>query len=133
MPTMATAKATQIMKVLLVDDSPLIRQRLSAMLLELEGLEVVGEVDSANEALEALRRLEPDVMIVDIRMPGRSGIGLLEDIKNLELTPTVIVLTNYPYVAYRRRCLELGAHYFFDKSTEFDRVLDVLRAMGTRK
>lgn len=121
------------MKVLLVDDSPLIRQRLSAMLRELDGLDVVGEVDTANEALEALRRLEPDVMIVDIRMPGRSGIGLLEDIKNFAPQPTIIVLTNYPYVAYRRRCLELGAHYFFDKSTEFDKVLDVLRAMDPHK
>lgn len=50
--------------------------------------------------------------------------------KILEQKPKLIVMTNYPYVAYHRRCLELGADHFFDKSTQFERVLDVLRAMA---
>lgn len=119
------------LSVVIVDDSLVIRRRLAAMIADLVGVEVIGEASSAQEGLELTEDLNPDVVIVDIRMPGRSGIGMLEDMKSLETVPTIIVLTNYPYVAYRRRCLELGADHFFDKSTQFERVLEVLRGMSS--
>ena len=56
-------------------------------------------------------------------------IDLLEDIKNDPTVPEIIVLTNYPYAAYRKRCLELGASHFFDKSTEFTRLETVVKEM----
>ncbi len=116
--------------VIIVDDSLVIRRRLAAMIAELVGVEVVAEASEAQEGLELTESLKPDAVIVDIRMPGRSGIGMLEDMKALEHKSQIIVLTNYPYVAYRRRCLELGADHFFDKSTQFERVLDVLCEMS---
>ena len=115
--------------VVIIDDSLVIRRRLAAMIADLVGVEVIGEASDAQEGLDLTEKLTPDVVIVDIRMPGRSGIGMLEDMKSLQRKPTIIVLTNYPYVAYRRRCLELGADHFFDKSTQFERVLVVLREM----
>jgi YesN/AraC family two-component response regulator len=117
------------LNVLIVDDSLVIRRRLAAMITDLMGVGVIGEASDAQEGIDMTEKLHPDVVIADIRMPGRSGIGMLEDMKSLDKRPTVIVLTNYPYVAYRRRCLDLGADHFFDKSTQFDRVLDVLREM----
>lgn len=119
--------------VLIVDDSLVIRRRLAAMIAELVGVEVVAEASTAQEGLELTESLKPDVAVVDIRMPGRSGIGMLEDMKALDPRPKIIVLTNYPYVAYRRRCLDLGADYFFDKSTQFERVLEVLREMSSEQ
>lgn len=117
------------LSVVIVDDSLVIRRRLAAMIADLPGVEVTAEASGAEEGLKLTEGMKPDVVIVDIRMPGRSGIGMLEDMKELGDKPIIIVLTNYPYVAYRRRCLDLGADYFFDKSTQFERVLEVLREM----
>jgi DNA-binding NarL/FixJ family response regulator len=120
----------QPVQVVLIDDSVSVRRRLADLLDELENVVLVGEARSADEGLELLTSLQPDVVILDVRMPGRSGIGLLEDMQRVDPRPAVIVLTNYPYVAYRRRCMDLGAQYFFDKSSQFNRVSDVLNEIA---
>ena len=115
---------------LIVDDSPVIRRRLVSMLSEIPGVKLVGEAAGAVEGAELIRNEQPDVVILDIRMPDRSGISLLEDIKNEPERPTVIILTNYPYSAYQKRCMELGASHFFDKSTEFTELETVVRELA---
>ncbi|MFW6102712.1 MAG: response regulator [Chloroflexota bacterium] len=117
------------MRVYVVDDSPLVRERLVALLDAVEGVSVVGTADNAGAGIAAIAELKPDVAILDIRMPEGSGISVLEAIKLQEDCPKVIMLTNYPYPQYRRRCLDAGADYFFDKSSEFHRVTDVLTQM----
>jgi DNA-binding response OmpR family regulator len=62
-------------------------------------------------------------------MPKGSGADVLLDIKKLNPTPMVIMLTNYPHPENRKKCMERGADYFFDKSTEFQNVLSVLKVM----
>ena len=79
------------MKVFIADDSEVVCERLTTMLSELPGIEIIGQ------SIESIRRLHPDVVILDIRMPGGSGIDVLEDIKKTNTAPVVIVLTNYPY------------------------------------
>jgi CheY-like chemotaxis protein len=72
-----------------------------------------------NEALEAvdfIPKLKPDVVILDVRMPGKNGIDVLKQIKTDESPPIVIMFTNYPYPQYRDRCLQAGADFFFDKT-----------------
>ena len=117
------------MKVFVVDDSQLVSQRLVLLLSEVEGVEVVGTAASAEEGIESISRSKPDVVILDIRMPAGNGITVLESIKRQESPPTVIMLTNYPYPQYRKKCMEAGADYFFDKSGEFHKVTDVLERM----
>ena len=68
-------------------------------------------------------------MILDIHMPNGNGIRVLETIKKNPVAPVVIMLTAFPYPQYRRRCLEIGAEYFFDKTTEFDQVAVVLEEL----
>ncbi len=119
--------ATKQVNVLLIDGSAVIRQRVAGMLREIDGVEVVGETGDGREGLELIRKLQPDVVILDIRMPGQSGLDVLERLKTDGLSPRVIALTNYPHAAYRRRCAELGTDFFFDKSTEFEKALHVLR------
>jgi len=68
-------------------------------------------------------------VILDIRMPGGSGIDVLEDIKKINAAPIVIILTNYPYPQYRKKCMAAGADYFFDKSSEFEKVTEVLKKL----
>ncbi len=120
---------TQEMKVFIADDSQVIRERLSALLSDIEGIEVIGEAQDGFEARDGILTLKPDVVILDIRMPGRNGIDVLRDIKESNPDIMVIILTNYPYPQYRRRCMEKGADYFFDKSNEFEKVIEIIEQL----
>jgi DNA-binding NarL/FixJ family response regulator len=122
------------MRVLIADDSTLVRDRLATLICELQGVELVGQTGNAPETLTAIRRLKPDVVILDIRMPGGNGIHILEKIKAHDASPIVIMLTAFPYPQYSKKCLEAGAEYFFDKATEFDSVAEVLEQLnGSRQ
>jgi DNA-binding NarL/FixJ family response regulator len=117
------------MRVLIADDSEIIVQRLMALLAHVRGVEVVDQVGTVEETGEALRRLRPDAVILDMQMPGGSGFDVLEGMKKDRLTSTVIVLTNHPYAAYRKKCFQVGAKFFLDKSTEFEKVAEVLQEL----
>jgi DNA-binding NarL/FixJ family response regulator len=108
--------------VFIADDSRIVRERLVTMLDELAEVEIVGQAENVAEAISAIRIVKPDVVILDIRMPGGSGIDVLQEIKQDEVAPMIIILTNYPYPAYRQKCLQAGADFFLDKSTEFDQI-----------
>jgi len=117
------------MKVFIVDDSAVLRERVIEMLSELPGIEIIGHAQNVSDALSAIKKLNPDVVILDIRIPGGSGIDVLQDIKKEKDAPMVIILTNYPYPQYRKKCLGLGADYFFDKSTEFEKVTELFKRL----
>jgi len=117
------------MRIVIADDSDLVRQRLTLMLNDLEGVEVVGEADDAPTAREMVEKLVPDVAILDIRMPKGSGADLVHEIKQLNPAPKVIVLTSFPYLEVREKCMRGGADFFFDKSNEFQKVVSVLRGL----
>ena len=116
------------MKVFIADDSVQIRERLIEMLSELPEIEIIGVAGDAPEAIRDIWKLNPDMVILDIRMPGGSGIEVLKEIKE-KSHPVVVMLTNYPYPQYRKKCMDLGADYFFDKSTEFEKVTEVLKRL----
>ena len=97
-----------------------------AMVSILDNIQIAGSSGETVESLNMIRTLQPDIVILDIRLKGGSGIDLLQVIKNEFPGILVIMLTNYPYPQYQRRCLELGADYFFDKSREFEKIIDVL-------
>jgi DNA-binding NarL/FixJ family response regulator len=109
-------------KVFIADDSLIVREHLVTMLDELDGIEIVGQADNVAEAISGIQILQPHVVILDIRMPGGNGMDVLQTIKQDEVGPMVIILTNYPYPAYRQKCLKAGADFFLDKSTEFDQI-----------
>ncbi len=100
------------------------------MLSEIAGIEIVGQAENFHEAIGLFNELKPDVAIVDIQMPGGSGIDILKHIKNDKSPTIVIILTNYPYPQFRQRCLEEKADFFFDKSIEFIKVVDVCRGLA---
>lgn len=117
------------MKVFLVDDSLVIRQRLKRMLAEVQEVQVVGEAGEVQEAKNAILGLKPDVVLLDIHLFNGSGIDVLQSLKKEKPAPAVIILTNYPYPQYRQKCLEAGADFFFVKSTEFDQVVPALKQL----
>ena len=112
------------MEVLVVDDSAAICERLEQMLSEIRGVTSISLATNSLEAIESFRKLNPDLVILDIRMPGGDGIGVLKNIKQSKPSSKVIIFTNYPYPQYRERCMDMGADLFLDKSTEFNKLTE---------
>jgi DNA-binding NarL/FixJ family response regulator len=112
------------MRVFLVDDSLLIRQRLARMLLSVKGVQVVGEALQAREATSSILQIKPDLVVLDVQLLSGTGMEVLQSIKKVQPAPIVIIVTNFP--EYRKKYLEAGADFFFDKSTEFHNIPLVL-------
>jgi len=112
-------------KVLLVDDSPLILERLMSMLQELKihSLFCCGTVF---EAKQFLTHLVPDILVLDINLSDGSGIDLLEMAKTQSPETLVIMLTNQSGSYYRKLCKTLGADHFLDKSSDFEMVPTII-------
>lgn len=112
-------------KVFVADDSIVLRERLLEMLREMPGVEVLGCAGDGLHAIDSIRELKPDVVVLDIQMPRGTGLDVLKNVKHGGQGPTVVVFTNFPYPQYRKRALEFGANYFFDKTTEFEKLREL--------
>lgn len=121
------------MRMFIAEDSELLRYRLVQILSEIKGIEIVGEARFVREAINEIKRLNPDVVILDIKMPDGNGIDVLTAIKRDKISSKVIVFTNYPYLQYRKKCLDAGAEYFFYKATELEKLIDVLKGLILRQ
>ena len=117
------------LKILIADDSGALRQRLRRMIGDIDGVESVAEAEDGSQALDLLRSTHFDAAILDIRMPGRTGMEVLTEVRKTVPSLVIIILTNYPYHVYRMRSSELGADFFFDKNSEFMKVVEVLNGM----
>ena len=117
------------MKVFIVDDSRAFQKELINLLSKLKEVEIVGKAQDSVKAMEAIQRLKPDVVILGIPISGGNGIRLVKSIKKEKKAPIVITLTNYPYRQYRKKYMDAGADFFFDKSSEFEKVIDVLKKL----
>jgi DNA-binding NarL/FixJ family response regulator len=98
-------------------------------------IEVVGHADSEREAVEGINRCLPDVAIVDICLRDGNGLNVLRAVSQMIWIrlPQLIVLTNHPDPEYAQACRKLGADYFFDKSTEFEDVENLLETLAVQK
>lgn len=117
------------MKVLLADDSVLILERLKEMLSNHEHAEIVASLKNGDETLEALKTLKPDLAIVDIKMPGLSGLEILKEIRKEDKTIIFIILTFYASDYYRHLAIQSGADYFFNKAEDFEKISLVVAGM----
>jgi two-component system, NarL family, response regulator DevR len=118
-----------LLKIFIVDDSQIVRDRLTSMLNELGSVHIIGYADNPLSATESIVNEKPDIVILDIFLMGGSGIHVLKNIRSRSITSKVIVLTNYAQEQYRKKCFEEGADFFFDKSIEFDRIIDVIQKL----
>jgi len=121
------------LKVFIADDSRIMRERLIGMLNEFNEIDIIGEAHDGLGAIEGIRTLEPDLLILDIRMPKGNGMDVLKSIQNQNLPLTVAVFTNFPTPQYQKKCMALGADYFFDKSEDFEKLIEVLKGLATKK
>ena len=116
------------MKVFLVEDAPLLRERLETLIASVPGARVVGHAAAAKEAVEAILRERPDVVVLDIHLAEGNGFDVMRGLRAAAFAPEIHVLTNYPLDGYRQSAERLGARGFFDKSHQFDALRAVLAA-----
>ncbi len=115
-------------KVLIVEDAAIIVQQLNYLLLDQESRIELHFAETAEKGLRMAEDNFPDVFILDIQLPGLSGIELLNQIKLSfpSRQPLIIFLTNMPNATYRQACLKSGAHFFLDKSRDFLMLPDII-------
>ena len=110
------------MKVVIADDSSLLRDRIKSLLNSLNNNPMIYEAENGVDALQLIREKEPDLVILDIRMPEMNGIEVLKKIRKLKIKTKVCILTNYPYPQYKKRCFEAGADFFLRKTEDFEEI-----------
>ena len=108
------------MRVLIADDSKIIRSRIAKILSEYKQIDSIDEANNVQEAIELIHKSYPNVLILDIKMPDGNGMEVLNAIgHDHSPSPVVIVITNYPFPEYEKEYMTAGADFFFDKSSEF--------------
>ena len=120
---------SDVLRVLLVDDQPIIRSGFAMMLSVEDDLEVVGEASDGREAIELARAQRPDVIVMDVQMPVMDGIAATREIVAEELG-RVIILTTFDADSYLFDALRAGASGFLLKNAEAEQLVDALRAVG---
>jgi len=110
------------MKIIIADDSADFRERIRNLVLKYKNIQIVGEPGTGIEALQLINQTQPDMIILDIRMPIMNGIQLLKTLKEQGDKTIVCILTSYPYPQYKKKCMALGADYFFNKSDDFKKI-----------
>jgi len=121
-----------MLKVYIADDSVVVREKLKEALEEPGSIKVVGESGDAAQAITEIRRLEPQVTIIDFRMPGGGGLPVLQDLKACTPDRVAIILTSFPFPQYRQACLAAGADYFFDKTKDIQQMTDILIELASK-
>lgn len=120
------------MRLYIADDNVGFRARLTAVLGGIPGITIVGEARDVAGAIAGIRKTKPDTAVLDIRMPGGSGIDVLSAIKRGKGGPTVIMLTIGTRNEYEGVCLDAGADYFFEKSSDLQKMVSLLTAMAAK-
>jgi two-component system response regulator DevR len=126
----ANQSSTLPLKVYLVEDSPLIRRQLSALIGTIEGVGIVGEAEDVDTALSDIASTDVDVAVVDLHLAQGTGMDVLTSLARGSRRVITIVLTNQAAASMREACLSVGADYFFDKTSEFKLALDTIEAIA---
>ncbi len=121
-----------MIKVFIVDDHEIIREGLKKILKEETDLTVVGEAISGDEVLENINKIDCDIMLLDMNMPGRSGLELLTDIKNLKPNLHILVLSIHPEDKFALRTLKAGASGYLCKDTALDELVVAIRKVYSK-
>ena len=119
--------------VVMVEDSILMRAHVASSLSAINGIAVIRQAGDVPSGLRLLESVKPDVLILDVELPGQSGLDLLKIVRRRDPAITIIMLTNHDHPKLRERCGEMGANFFFNKVTEFEKVADACREIAERR
>jgi two-component system, NarL family, response regulator len=120
-------------RILIVDDHPVVRAGLTSMLGTQAELEVIGSASSGEEALAKLRQVEPDVLLLDLRMHGMSGVDTLMAMKRSAHDVRVIILTSFETDEDIYRAVQAGAHGYLLKDTSLKEMVEAIRTVHAGK
>lgn len=116
------------MKILLVDDSEFILQRIQHLLEGMKQVKEIRTATSAEEAAEWIESYNPALVFLDINLPGKNGLQMLKEIRSkTTIDPTIVILTNNTLSGYRIECMQAGADYFLDKAKDFSSIPDIIQ------
>jgi len=104
------------MNILITDDSKEIRRRLIKVISKIKGINKIYQADSTQNSLTIFFKNKINLIILDISMPGKGGLYVLEQVKKEKPETTVLIFSSYTYVWLKKKCKALGINYFFDKS-----------------
>ena len=122
-----------VIRILTVDDHQLLREGIAAVLYGQTDMTVVGAAGTAREAIESFRRLQPDVTLMDLRLPDRSGIEAISVIRNEYPNARIIVLTTYAGDAQAAAALRAGAAGYLLKTLVTKELVETIRAVHAGK
>lgn len=125
--TMATLIEQKLTKVLLVEDHPMFRERVAHLINKAMDMNVCGETDNIQEAMEIIKASEPDIAIVDITLRGSSGLELIKDLKAQGIQIPVLVLSMHDETLYAERVLRAGARGYITKHEASSQVMVAIR------
>ena len=113
-------------KVFIVEDSPSVRSRLVELVGAIDGMRVVGEAEFPAAAVSGIGETQPDCVVLDYRLIGGTAVDVLRAVHPGSPEIAFVVITNHPTAQYRRVCVDAGASWFLDKSTEFGKLKEVI-------
>ncbi|MFK7804670.1 MAG: response regulator [Anaerolineae bacterium] len=119
---------SKALRVLMIDDHPVVRKGIRSLISNYDEVEVVGEANDAAEGLHQLKKLQPDVVLLDIRLPDRLGLELLPEIKAIDPTVKVLVLTSFDDEEYVTEALKAGAQGYILKNSTDDSLVHSIQA-----
>jgi len=119
-----------MIRLAIAEEHTIVRWALREALGNTGDLEVVGDAGTAAETLEMVRRDRPEVLLLDLLLPDRSGLDLLAELRLLDTAPLVIVLTGHAEPSYAARAIAAGAHGYLTKASEPAALLEAIRAVS---
>jgi DNA-binding NarL/FixJ family response regulator len=116
-----------MIKILIADDHPIVRQGLKQIISEEPAMQVLGEAQNSQEVLELVRKKNWDVVVLDITMPGRSGLDVLKELKTHRPRLPILILSVHPEDQYALRVLKAGASGYLTKESAPDVLVTAIR------
>jgi two-component system, NarL family, invasion response regulator UvrY len=123
-----------MIRVGIVDDHAVVRKGLTEFLTEHSDIEIVGEASNGNDALDLVRNVLPEVLILDVSMPGQTGIEILASLQARAPDMAILILSGFPEEHYALNLIRKGAQGYLNKGCEADEILKAIRmvAQGRR-
>jgi DNA-binding NarL/FixJ family response regulator len=121
-----------MINIFIVDDHEIIREGLKKILREEPDLKVIGEAQNGDEVLKNIKNIDCDIMLLDMNMPGKSGLELLSDIKELKPNLHILVLSIHPEDKFALRTLKAGASGYLCKDTALDELVIAIRKVHVK-
>jgi DNA-binding NarL/FixJ family response regulator len=119
-----------IIRALLIDDHPIVRSGIRMLLEQAPDIQVVGEADTGQHALELVRQLKPDDVLLDVEMPGKSGLDVARELHDAQLPVRILALSAYDDEQYILSLLASGAAGYLTKEEALDTIIEAVRGVA---